>query len=72
MAPPEASDSLTAEERHQVNRMLRLKVIAHLDGALEVADDLVCISGGGEGKGGNMIEEGSNSETTPLRSTRTR
>jgi hypothetical protein len=52
--------------------MLRLKVIAHLDGALEVAGDLVCISGGGEGKGGNMIEEGSNSETTPLRSTRTR
>jgi hypothetical protein len=47
--------------------MLRLKVIAHLDGALEVAGDLVCISGGGEGKGGNMIEEGSNSETTPLR-----
>jgi hypothetical protein len=52
--------------------MLRLEVIAHLDGAGEVAGDLVCISGGGEGKEGNMIEEGSNSETTPLRSTRTR
>ena len=72
MAAPEDLDSLTAEERHQVYKMLRLKVIAHLDGAVEVAGDLVCISGGGEGKGRNMIEEGSNSETTPLRSTRTR
>ncbi|HEV2094720.1 MAG TPA: recombinase family protein [Rubrobacter sp.] len=61
---PEALDSLTAEERHQVYKMLRLKVIAHLDGAMEVAGDLVCISGGGEGKGGNIIEEGSNLETT--------
>jgi hypothetical protein len=67
---PEAPDSLTAEERHRVSKMLRLEVIAHLDGAGEVAGDLVCISGGGAGKGGNMIEKGSNPETTPLRGTR--
>lgn len=72
MAAPEVLDSLTAEERHQVNKMLRLEAIAHIDGAVGVAGDFVCISGGGEGKGGNMIEKGSNSETTPLRSTRTR
>ena len=34
---PEALDSLLPEERHQVYKMLRLRVIAHLDGRLEVS-----------------------------------
>jgi hypothetical protein len=62
---PEALSSLTPEERHQVYKMLRLKVIAHLDGDVELAGDLVCILGGGEGKEGNMIEKSSSVETTP-------
>jgi hypothetical protein len=33
---PEALDSLLPEERHQVYKMLRLKVIAHVDRTLEV------------------------------------
>jgi hypothetical protein len=44
---PEALSSLTPEERHQVYKMLRLKVIAHLGGDMELASDLVCILGGG-------------------------
>ena len=39
-----ALESLTPEERHQVYKMLRLKVIANRDGSLEAsgafADDL--------------------------------
>jgi hypothetical protein len=34
---PEALDSLLPEERHQVYKMLRLKVIAHVDRTLEVS-----------------------------------
>jgi DNA repair ATPase RecN len=34
---PDALDSLTPEERHQVYRMLRLRVIANLDGSLEAS-----------------------------------
>jgi Recombinase zinc beta ribbon domain len=41
---PDALESLTPEERHQVYKMLRLKVIANRDGSLEAsgafADDL--------------------------------
>ncbi len=38
---PEALDSLAPEERHQLYRMLRLKVVAHLDETIEVTGDLV-------------------------------
>ncbi len=34
-AVPEALESLEPEERHRVYEMLRLKVVAHLDGTLE-------------------------------------
>ncbi len=68
---PEALGSLTPEERHQVYKMLRLKVIAHLCGDVELAGDLVCIVGRGLGKEGHATEERSNSETTPSRSTPT-
>jgi len=34
---PDALDSLTPEERHQVYKMLRLKVVANLDGSLEMS-----------------------------------
>jgi site-specific DNA recombinase len=34
---PEALDTLTPEERHQVYKMLRLKVVANADGTLEVS-----------------------------------
>lgn len=34
---PEALDSLVPEERHQVYKMLRLKVVANLDGSFEVS-----------------------------------
>ena len=69
---PEALSSLTPEERHGVYKMLGLTVIAHLDGDVELAGGLVCISRGGEGKEDNMIEQRSNVETTPLPSTHTR
>ncbi len=32
---PEALDTLSAEERHQVYKMLRLRVFAYPDGSLE-------------------------------------
>jgi site-specific DNA recombinase len=35
-AAPEALESLTPEERHQVYKMLRLRVVAQVDGTLEV------------------------------------
>jgi hypothetical protein len=38
---PEALDSLAPEERHQLYRMLRLKVVAHLDESIELTGDLV-------------------------------
>lgn len=34
---PDALDTLTPEERHHVYKMLRLRVVVHLDGALEVS-----------------------------------
>jgi hypothetical protein len=34
---PEALDNLTSEERHQVYKMLWLKVLAYKDGILEVS-----------------------------------
>jgi site-specific DNA recombinase len=40
---PEALKSLTPEERHQVYKILRLKVIARLDGDVELTGDLVRI-----------------------------
>ena len=38
---PEALDILTPEERHRVYRMLRLRVMAHVDGTLELSGALV-------------------------------
>ena len=66
---PEALSSLTPEERHQVYKMLRLKVIAHLGGDMELAGDSVCILGGGMGKEGCAAEERSNVETRSSQST---
>ncbi len=37
---PEALSSLTAEERHQVYKMLRVRVTVHMDGTLEVSGAL--------------------------------
>jgi hypothetical protein len=34
---PDALESLAPEERHQFYRMIRLKVVSHLDGPLEVS-----------------------------------
>ena len=34
---PEALDSLSGEERHQLYKMVRLKVVANVDGTLEVS-----------------------------------
>ena len=42
---PEALDSLLPEERHQVYKMLRLKVIAHVDRSLEVTGVLADAEG---------------------------
>jgi site-specific DNA recombinase len=41
---PEALDSLTPEERHQLYRMLRLKVVARLDETIELTGDLVNVA----------------------------
>jgi hypothetical protein len=35
---PEALEELSPKERHQVYRMLHLKVVAHLDATLEVSE----------------------------------
>ena len=48
-AVPEALDTLEAEERHRVYKMLRLSTLAHPDGTLEVSgaigeDVTVCIN----------------------------
>jgi hypothetical protein len=61
---PEALRSLTPEERHQVYKMLRLRVIAHLSGDLELAGDLVCIPDGGKVEESDVGAERSNLETT--------
>ena len=64
-----AVSSLTPEERHQVYTMLRLKVIAHLGGDVELAGDLVCIPDGGKVEEGDLVEERSKAETTRSPST---
>jgi hypothetical protein len=66
---PEALRSLTPEERHQVYKMLRLRVIAHLSGDLELAGDLVCIPDGGKVEESDVGAERSNLETTSTPST---
>jgi hypothetical protein len=66
---PEALGSLTPEERHQVYKMLKLKVIAHLSGDVELAGDLVCIPDGGKVGEGDVVEERSKSGTTSPPST---
>jgi site-specific DNA recombinase len=38
---PEALDSLAPEERHRLYRMLRLKIVARLDGTFELTGDLM-------------------------------
>jgi hypothetical protein len=37
---PEKLDALEAEERHRVYRLMRLEVLAHLDGSLEAQGDV--------------------------------
>ena len=69
---PEALRSLTPEERHQVYKMLKLRVIAHLSGDLELTGDLVCIPDGAKVEESNVVEQRSKSGTTWLPSTRTR
>jgi hypothetical protein len=61
---PEALDSLTPEERHQVYKMLRLKVIAHLSGDVELVGDLVFIPDGAKVGEGDVVEDRSKLETT--------
>ena len=63
---PEALSSLTPEERHQVYKMLRLNVSAHLSGDVELTGDLVCIPDGGKVEEGETGEERSKLETTSL------
>ena len=60
----EALDSLTSEERHQVYKMLRLKVIAHLSGDVELVGDLVFIPDGAKVGEGDVVEARSKLETT--------
>jgi hypothetical protein len=59
---PEALDSLTSQERHQVYKMLRLKVIAHLGGDVELAGDLACIPDGAKVGEGDAVEVRSKGE----------
>jgi site-specific DNA recombinase len=66
----EALASLTPEERHRVYKMLRLKVIAHPEGGVELAGDLLCIPDLDKMEEGDKIEERSKLETTWLPSTR--
>jgi site-specific DNA recombinase len=61
---PEALSSLTPEERHQLYKILRLKVLAHLNGEVELTGDLVRIPEGGKVREGNVGEERSKSVTT--------
>jgi chromosome segregation ATPase len=60
----EALDSLTPEESHQVYKMLRLKVIAHLSGDVELVGDLVSIPDGAKVGEGDVVEARSKLETT--------
>ena len=69
---PEALRSLTPEERHQVYKKLRLRVIAHLGGDLELTGDLVCIPDGAKVEGSNVVGQRSKSGTTSSPNTRTR
>jgi site-specific DNA recombinase len=66
---PEALSSLTPEERHQVYKMLRLKVIAHLSGDVELAGDLVWLPDDGKVEESNVVEVRSKSGTTRSPST---
>lgn len=66
---PEALSSLTPEERHQVYKTLRLKVIARLDGCVELVGDLVRIPDGGKEEERDVVEKRSKSETTLLPNT---
>ena len=66
---PEALNSLTPEERHQVYKMLRLKVTAHLSGDVELAGNLVCVPDGGKVEESDVGEERSKSGTTSSPST---
>ncbi|MDQ5830506.1 MAG: hypothetical protein M3324_11760, partial [Actinomycetota bacterium] len=61
---PEALRSLAPEERHQVYKMLRLKVIAHLSGDVELAGDLVWLPDDGKVEESNVVEVRSKSGTT--------
>jgi hypothetical protein len=58
---PEALDSLLPEERHQVYKMLRLRVIAHVDRTLEVSG----VFGGSLGV--SSLKTGSPSLASPTR-----
>jgi translation initiation factor 2 beta subunit (eIF-2beta)/eIF-5 len=60
---PEALSSLTPEERHRVYKMLRLKVVAHLDGDVELTGDLVCTPEGSQAGQSDAVEKRSNLET---------
>jgi site-specific DNA recombinase len=60
---PEALSCLTPEERHRVYKMLRLKVIAHLDGEVELTGDLVCIPEGSQVGQSDAVEKCSNLAT---------
>ena len=68
---PEALSSLTPEERHQVYKMLRLKVIAHLSGDMELVGYLVFIPDGAKVGKGDVVEVCSKGEKTWLPSTST-
>jgi site-specific DNA recombinase len=61
---PEALRSLTPEERHQVYKILRLKVIARLNGDVELTGDLVRFPEDGKVGEGDVGEERSKSVTT--------
>jgi DNA repair exonuclease SbcCD ATPase subunit len=60
---PEALSSLTPEERHQLYKILRLKVLAHLDGDVELTGDLVRMPVSGKVGEGDVGEERSKSVT---------
>jgi hypothetical protein len=61
---PEALKSLTPEERHQVYKILRLKIIARPNGDVELTGDLVRIPEDGKLGQGEVVEERSKSVTT--------
>jgi len=61
---PVALNSLTPEERHQVYKILRLKVIARLNGDVALTGDLVRIPEDGKLEEGDVGEERSKSVRT--------